>query len=70
MSGSVNLHHELADAMGLHPDSIQLDEPLAVAYRYANELAAREVRRAADDLLADPHERRAMYERANELEAS
>jgi hypothetical protein len=53
--------------MSLHPDSIQLDEPLEVAFRYARARAASEVRRAADDLLADPYDRRALYERADEI---
>lgn len=66
----MNVIQELADAMGLHPDSIQLDDPLAVVYRHAARTAAHEVRRAADDLLVDPHERRTLYERADELERS
>jgi hypothetical protein len=45
-----DLQQDMADALGLHPESIQLDEPLAVAYRYAREFAADEIRALAHRL--------------------
>lgn len=52
-----------------HVDEHPLMLSCACGYlsRTARELVAEQLRRAADDLLADPYERRAMYERADEL---
>lgn len=44
-------------------DSQVVELVLGTALAYAE----RHLRQAADDLLADPYERRAMYERANEI---
>lgn len=38
---AAEIAHELADAMGLHPDSIQLDEPFEVTMRHVLAAEAR-----------------------------